>query len=252
MEKIYNKLHKSMKGEKMLTITIICGICIGIFLNICIYEIPREEPILFSIFGSKAVVKSILTKVKCKSFKSKIVIKYLLIVLLNTLIYTGIYIKFGINFEFFKLTIFSSWLIVIGVIDLKTGYIYEKTIIFIGCFGVISFIYEWYITRCLPLSLIYGAIIGFIIMYIIFKVTGGIGEGDIEITTISGFLLGGKSTVLILCLAFIMVAIIASILLSLRIKDRKDKIAFGPYIFLAVIINIFMGENLINYYINFI
>ena len=49
--------------------------------------------------------------------------------------------------------------------------------------------------------------------------------------------------------SFIMGAIIASILLSLRIKDRKDKIAFGPYICIGMFISLLYGQQLLNIYL---
>jgi leader peptidase (prepilin peptidase)/N-methyltransferase len=76
------------------------------------------------------------------------------------------------------------------------------------------------------------------------------GEGDIDIALICGLFLGIKGVILTLFLAFVLGGAIAVVLLILKVKDRKDEIAFGPYLAIGGIVSALFGQELINIYIN--
>ena len=135
-------------------------------------------------------------------------------------------------------------------IDLKTHYIYKSTTIF----GIVSFIFLAIITfitskQILWENLLSGAL-GAIVIGTIVVVTGGMGEGDIEIALIIGLFLGIKGVILALFIAFILGGIIASLILILKIKGRKAEIAFGPYLAMGAIISLLYGTEIINCYIS--
>lgn len=242
---------------------LIIGLCIGSFLNVCIYRIPKEESISFppshctscgyklKFFDLVPVLSFILLKGKCRKCKEKISIKYPLVELVNGIIYLGLYFRFGYTLDFFKYALLTSLLLVIGIIDLKTKYVYRSTTITGAIIGTVFFIFNWISTKEFPFNYFLGAIIGFTIIYIIVIVTGGMGEGDIEIVAICGLFLGIKNILLVIFLSFIFGGIISSILLLRRQKGRKDEIAFGPYIVLGALVTIFIGDIIIKWYSNF-
>lgn len=242
---------------------LIIGLCIGSFLNVCIYRIPKEEKVSFppshctscgynlKFFDLVPVLSFIALKGKCRKCKEKISIKYPIVELTNGIIYLGLYLKFGYTLDFFKYALLTSLLLVIGIIDLKTKYVYRSTTITGAISGTIFLIFNWIITKEFPLNYFLGAIIGFTIIYIIVIVTGGMGEGDIEILAICGLFLGTKNIFLVLFLSFIFGGIISIILLIRKQKGRKDEIAFGPYIVLGAFVTIFIGDIIIKWYSNF-
>lgn len=248
----------------IIIFALIIGLCVGSFLNVCIYRIPREESISFppshctscgyelKFFDLVPVFSYILLRGKCRKCSEKISIQYPLVELVNGIIYSGLYLRFGYTVDFFKFALLTSLLLVIGIIDFKTKYVYRGTTITGAVIGTGFLIFDWITIKEFPIDYFFGAIIGFAIIYIIVKVTGGMGEGDIEIAAICGLFLGIKSILLVLFLSFIFGGIIAILILILKLKGRKDEIAFGPYIVLGAMVTIFIGDIIIKWYTNFL
>ena len=67
----------------------------------------------------------------------------------------------------------------------------------------------------------------------------GMGFGDVKLSFTIGFLLGAKAGFLALYFAFVIGGIIGLILLLLKKKKLKSKIAFGPFLVLGVLIMLF-------------
>ena len=51
-------------------------------------------------------------------------------------------------------------------------------------------------------------------------------------------------------IAFILGGIIASLILILKLKERKGEIAFGPYLAMGAIISLLYGTEIINWYMS--
>ena len=240
---------------------VLFGLCIGSFLNVCIYRIAREESIAFppshcTTCGYELKAKDLVPVLsytflggRCRNCKEKISIKYPMVEILNALIYVIIYLNYGLSIELIKFAIFSSLMIVIGFIDFETKYVYNSTVIFGVVSGIVFILIDWIINKQIPWTNIIGAAIGFGIIYLIVAFTGGMGEGDIDIALICGLFLGIKGIIVTLFLAFIIGGIVAICILILKLKDRKAEIAFGPYLAIGGIIASIYGSQLIEYYL---
>jgi len=248
----------------IIFLILIIGLCIGSFLNVCIYRIPREESISFPpshctscgynlrFYDLIPLLSYITLKGKCRKCKDKISLQYPLVEIINSILYLGLYIKFGYTIDFLKYALLTSLLLVIGIIDLKTKYVYRSTTITGLIMGVAFFIFNWITLKEFPIDYLLGFIIGVTIIFIIVKLTGGMGEGDIEIAAICGLFLGAKNVLLVLFLSFIFGGIIGVLILILKLKGRKDEIAFGPYIVLGAMVAIFIGDIIIKWYTNYL
>ncbi|MCQ2969669.1 MAG: prepilin peptidase [Clostridium sp.] len=242
----------------------IIGLCIGSFLNVCIYRIPREESIVFPASHCTVcsyelqkrdlipVLSYIFLKGKCRECGTIIPIKYPLVEILNSLLYVLVYFSYGNSINFIKGCLLSSLLIVIAGIDLKTHYIYKSTTIFGIVSSMVMIIITFLISGQIPWSNILGGILGALIIKAIVFSTGAMGEGDIDISLIIGLFLGIKGVILSLLIAFILGGIIASLILILKLKERKSEIAFGPYLAMGAIISLLYGTQIINWYMSFI
>jgi leader peptidase (prepilin peptidase)/N-methyltransferase len=65
------------------------------------------------------------------------------------------------------------------------------------------------------------------------------GFGDVKLAFNLGFLLGVKAGLLALYFGFVLGGIVGLILLLLRKKKLKSKIAFGPFLVLGMLIMLF-------------
>lgn len=244
-------------------IIMILGLCIGSFLNVCIYRLPREESIAFppshcTSCGHKLkwhelvpIISYIILKGKCKNCSEKISIQYPIIEFTNGVLYVLLFLKFEYTIDTIKYMILVSLMLVIGLIDFKTKFVYTSTTIIGGIVGVIFIIIEWATTKTFPLDNILGGVISLVIIGLIVLITGGMGEGDIDIAVISGLFLGMKGTAFMLFSAVILGGIVAGVILISKYKSKKAEIAFGPFLAIGTVLSIFYGNQIINNYLNF-
>lgn len=238
----------------------ILGTIIGSFLNLCICRIPAAESIVYPSshctscknkikpYDLIPIVSYVILKGKCRYCKEKISIKSPLMELFTGIMFLSLYLKFGITINLLKYLILFSFLIVIGGIDYNTTDVYFSTTSTGIGIGVLFLIVNWYLKLPIKTYLI-GAIIGGIFILLIAVLTGGMGFGDVEICILSGIYIGTRLTILMLFLSFILGGAIGAILIISKKKSRKDYIPFGPYISIATMISVLLGDKIINWYL---
>lgn len=245
----------------MILFVVLIGLTIGSFLNVCIYRIAREESISYPASHCTScgyelkwidlvpVVSYLFIKGKCRTCKEKISIRYPIVELVNGIIYGLLFFKFGLTITFIKYCVLASILIVIGMIDYDTKFVYRSTTIFGGITALVFIIINYILYKCGIINSLTGGIIGFSVIFLIVILTKGMGEGDIEIATVCGLFLGIKGIILTLFLSFVIGGIVAVIILCLKFKDRKGEMAFGPYLAIGAMITMLWGDIIISTYI---
>lgn len=241
---------------------LVLGLIIGSFLNVCIYRIPNEQSISFPPSHCCScnhrlypldlipIISFVFLKGHCRYCNEKISVRYPLIESLNAILYILIYLKFGLTIYTLKYFILASLLIVISVIDFESQDVYLSTTIFGLIVGLLFMAIEYFVYHNEFLYLILGGILGALIIGTIVFLTRGMGEGDIEIAGVCGLFLGYKLIIFALFLAVIIGGTAGIIILALKFKKAKEKIAFGPCIAIGTIISILYGKELIQYYLN--
>lgn len=241
---------------------VVLGLCVGSFLNVCIYRIPREESICFppshctdcnyklKIYDLIPVFSFIFLKGKCRGCGQKISFQYPLIELINGILYILIYTQYGVSIDTIKYMLLASIMIIIGMIDFKTSYVYTATTVFAAVLGVIFIIINYFDTGKITYDNMIGAAIGFLVIGLIVVLTRGMGEGDIEIAAVAGLFLGIKAGIFMIFLSFILGGIVGSFYLIRKIKGKKEEMPFGPYLAIASIISIFVGNQIVIAYLS--
>jgi len=239
---------------------IILGLVIGSFLNVCIYRIPKEESIAFppshcakcqhnlSSVDLVPIFSYLFLRGRCKYCNEKISIRYPFIESLNGILYLIVFFKFGLTLIALKYCILVSILIVIGMIDYDTQFVFTSTTIFGGIIAGIFIIIQAALYNTGTIDLFLGGVIGFAIIGLIVFLTKGMGEGDIEIAAVCGLFLGVKGILLGLFLAVILGGIVGIIILLLKLKKAKEKIAFGPCIAIGSLISMLWGVEILKFY----
>ena len=97
-------------------------------------------------------------------------------------------------------------------------------------------------------SLVAGGL--FLLIVLISK--GGMGGGDVTLISSLGFVLGLKGILVTIFISFIIGSIVSVLLLSFKLKTRKDPIPFGPFIVIGFLITLLYGDQLIIWYTNLI
>ncbi|WBW99591.1 prepilin peptidase [Oceanirhabdus sp. W0125-5] len=240
------------------------GICIGSFMNVCIYRIPEEESLIPSShckvcdYKLKAkdlipIVSYLLLKGRCRSCGKKFSIQYPLIELLNGILYSLLYIKYDFSIIFVKYSIIASILIVLALIDYNTQYVYSLVswsgIIVSGIFVFIHFLNKENVSSFLVAAMVGVIIFGGINLFskIMYK-KQGLGGGDVEVILCMALTLGISNFILSFFLSVTLGSIICLLLLGLKKIKRGDYVPFVPFLALGTFITMFFGDEIIKIY----
>ncbi|MGL5086346.1 MAG: prepilin peptidase, partial [Clostridium sp.] len=189
-------------------------------------------------------------KGRCRYCGEKVSKQYPIIEAITGLLFVFIFMKFGFTLDSIKFMVLTALLIVIGIIDFKTEYIYTSTIIFGIICGIIFIGIEYFNGFSIsPVNYLVGALAASIILGIIVFVTRAMGWGDVELIFLIGLFLGIKLNLLNVFLSIVIGGLVAVILMATKIKSRKDSMAFGPYIAMSTYIVILFGNDILNWYI---
>lgn len=250
----------------ILALVFITGLCIGSFLNVVILRTLSEESIVFPAskcpkcqtplkwWHNIPVLSYILLRGKCAFCKEPISIQYPIIELITGIIYTILFMKFGVSFDTLFAWIFAALLIVIAGTDIKEKVVYDVhtyTLIGLGLLYAVvvtaTAIYQIhvagtpiefskYILLNNPLSMsILGAIEGALILEICARAgylvagTRAFGEGDTFIAAGLGALFGWRTLLVVLALSvLIQVVLFLPIFVKglIQNKDFKTLISF--------------------------
>lgn len=249
----------------MSILIFILGILIGSFLNVSIYRMPRDKSIVFppshcpqcgtplKWINLIPIISYLIQRGSCGYCGEGISPHYPIVELVNGILYIILYNKFGLGLDFIFYSLIFSALIVIFFIDLEHQIIPNRLNLFIFLTSLLfkTLLCSFYNRPFELLNSLLGLIVsGGIFLLIILLSRGGMGGGDMKLIGVLGFILGLEKIVLTILISFILGAFISIILLLLKIKDRKDPIAFGPFICLAFMVTVFWGNKILAFYFN--
>ena len=259
----------------ILALVFITGLCIGSFLNVVILRTLSEESIVFPAskcpkcqtplkwWHNIPVLSYIFLRGKCAFCKEHISIQYPIIELLTGIIFTLLFMKFGVSVDTLFAWIVSAILIVIAGTDIKEKVVYDvHTYILVGL-GLLYAIavtavaitqmhyagtpleFTKYLLLNNPITnSILGIIAGILILEICARAgyllagTRAFGEGDTFIAAGLGAIFGWKTLVVILGLGvLIQVVIFLPIFVKglVKTKDWKTLTAFSIFVLFAII-----------------
>lgn len=232
------------------------GICIGSFLNVCIFRIPLQKDIVktrsacmncgyqLQWYDLIPLVSFIFLGGKCRQCGTKLSVQYPIIEALNGVLYLIVYSVKGMTVDSVLCCFLTSALIVLAVIDFRTYEIPIGINVFIFILGVIRCIVDRnnIIMHFIGMT----AVSVFLLLLQLLSAGRAIGGGDVKLMAAAGLFLGGKDIVL----AFILGCIVGSIIHLVRMKMKKagHMLAFGPYLAFGIWIAVLWGEKLWNWY----
>lgn len=235
------------------------GLIIGSFLNVCIFRIIKNESVILPASHCTScksnlkpvdlipVLSYIILRGRCRYCKEKVSIQYPLVEVFTGFIFILLFNILGLGIILYKYLVLSCLLIVVSLIDYKTQEIPDQLIIFGLITGALfTFMID------IRISAIDG-ILGFVIggglfLLIAIASNGSMGGGDIKLMAVLGLWFGWKSILIVSLLSFIIGSVVSLILITFKIKGRKDYIPFGPFIALASLIVMTYGKQLLEWY----
>jgi leader peptidase (prepilin peptidase)/N-methyltransferase len=248
---------------------ILIGLIIGSFLNVCIYRIPRHKSIInpsrsfcpnclkpIKAFDNIPVLSYILLGGKCRNCKTRISWQYPFVELLTGILFLLLFLKFGLSVAFLRNIIFFALLIIATFTDFSHRVI-PNVISIPGIILGLVLNLGAELNSASPnfKNAVLGALIGAGILWVfrqaglIVKKQEMMGWGDIKLAGMIGAFLGIANGVLALFLGVFLGVVIWTILILLKIKNRKEYIPFGAFLALGSVITVFFGSNIINWYL---
>ncbi|MDO5560943.1 MAG: prepilin peptidase [Oscillospiraceae bacterium] len=251
------------------------GLCIGSFLNVCIYRLPRGESLVkrashcttcgsrIHFYDMVPVFSWLFLKGKCRKCGEPISGRYPLVESLNWILYLLVLTFIDVQFypaQAVLTALFFSVLVVIAFIDYDTMEIHVSQLVLILIIAAASQILSYFMDFGITLSQrIIGAlcisipffIIGEISAVYIKKKTGeryrGIELGDTFLMLCSGLVIGTKC---IIVSAFAGIFIAAVIGLINKARGKDSKFAFGPYLAAGLVIGTLWGNQISDWYLS--
>ncbi|MDP3038275.1 MAG: prepilin peptidase [Deltaproteobacteria bacterium] len=240
------------------------GCCLGSFLNVCIYRVPRGLSIVsprsfcpvcqapIRAYDNIPLLSYLLLRGKCRNCHGEIFWRYPLVEALTGGITLALFFKFGFSLSFFSLLVFAAALIVITFIDLDHRIIPDV----ISLPGIaIGFLLAILGTSITVKESLIGILVGggslFVVAFVYETLTKreGMGGGDVKLLANNGAWLGWKSVLFSLFFASLLGTFIGGATMLIRKEGRHYAIPFGPFLALSALVYIFFGPQLINWYL---
>ncbi|MFA5038241.1 MAG: prepilin peptidase [Candidatus Omnitrophota bacterium] len=244
------------------------GICIGSFLNVCIYRMGREKSVVrpashcpacqhpIRWYDNIPLISYLLLKGRCRDCRAGIPFRYFLVEFLTGVLFVFLLGRFGLSPVFFVFAAFVSGLIVATFVDFDFRIIPDEISVGGAVAGLLaSFIFPQIQGAYSHLAGLresfFGLVAGGGILWVlgcagdfIFK-KESMGGGDIKLLAMIGAFMGWKAALLALPLASLFGAVVGIVI---KLKTKESVIAFGPYLSIAAIVNIFWADKILAFF----
>lgn len=239
----------------------ILGSCVFSFLNVIIYRLPKDESFVkgrsycpacghtLGVFDLIPIISFLFLRGKCRYCGSKFGVKDSI-----TELFGGLLASFCIYFYDFNpikavlLFAFYCVLYVVAGIDHDTMEIPDGCHIAILMLAIASyFVFD---EISLVSRLIGCLCVSLPMLLISMLLSGAFGGGDIKLMFACGLFLGYKLTLISAALAFLIGGCYALILLIRKRAGKKDRLAFGPFLVIGMMLGWPYGAAIWNWYLS--
>lgn len=235
----------------------VLGLCVGSFCNVLIFRIPKGEEFVRSHshcmhcghvlrwYENIPLVSWLVQGGKCRACKKPISRQYPIVEAVNGACWLLAMLTAGDLITAILLSLLSSILLVLALIDWRTFTIpngLNLAILVLGIVRVVTDPAHW--LRYLIGMVSVGGL--FLLLHVL---TGGrgLGMGDVKLMGAAGLLLGWMNILLAMILGSVSGAVIHSVRMR---KGAGNKLAFGPYLAFGIWVAAFFGDRLWSAYLS--
>ncbi|HJO92377.1 MAG TPA: prepilin peptidase [Victivallales bacterium] len=274
---IFNTIQNTAMMPFWCVVIFIFGLCVGSFINVCIWRIPRKESVTLTPshcpkcgkrikwYENIPVVSWLVLRGKCSGCSEKISVQYLLIELITAFLFVISYIRImTLHYPISMLIPYllaSSMFIVTFVIDYKFKIIPNKityaVIIISLCVGTV---FPESVNRLTHFSGFLNSFLGFLVSLCIFWAISIIGKmvykrdafglGDVKFLAALGACFGLFPAVwfFVIIVASFLGVLFGILLIVFKKKKLTHEIPFGPFLSAAGCVWIIYGPEITVYY----
>ena len=243
---------------------IVLGLCVGSFLNVCIYRLPRGGSLLhprsrcpgcdyeLGWLDNIPVVSYLVLFGRCRRCRTRINPRYPIVELITAVVFLVHYAVFGLTALLVVRLVFACAMIVLFAIDLEHQLLPDR----ITLPGLAAGLVASLAFPPGPLDAVIGALAGGGILWLIaegyFRFTGqeGMGGGDIKMLAMVGAFLGWQLVLLTLVLASLAGALIGVLIMATNRGGMKFAVPFGTFLAVGAVTASLAGPGLIAWYMS--
>jgi len=207
------------------------------------------------------VLSYVLLGGKCAGCGSRIPARYPVIELLTGILTGVVAWRFGFGWEAAAAIAMTWALVAISVIDIDHQYIYDNMVLPLVWAGLVLSLWHpmtgagtLFIE---PKAAIAGALAGYLSLWSVYHlfrlITGkeGMGYGDFKLLAALGAWLGWTMLPLIILMSAVVGAVTGVLMIAFKQHERSVPIPFGPYLAAAGWIAMLWGEQIVNWYLDY-
>lgn len=264
----------SPEAYPILTIFIfLAGLCIGSFLNVCIWRIPRDESIAWpgshcpacnhalAPWDNVPLLSWLILNGKCRHCKVPISPRYFVVELLTGALFAGLWLVHGWTLQTPIYMFFTAALVLGTFVDFDHLILPDRVTIGGMVAGpILSFAFPALQgqTERLPallLSLI-GLALGYGILWLVATIgrlalkREAMGMGDVKLLGAIGACLGWPAVLFTVFVSSLSGTLLGLTLIAAGKKALQSKIPYGPHLALAAVLWMFCGPACIDLYLS--
>lgn len=192
---------------------------------------------------------------KCRGCKTPISWQYPAVELITGVLFALVVWRFGLGYQSLAALAFTALLVAMSGIDLRTTLLPDDLTLPLLWLGLLLSLVPVFAA---PTQAILGAVVGYLSLWSVYwafkLLTGkeGMGYGDFKLLAAIGAWCGVSAILPVLLISSLVGAVIGSIWLALKGRDRATPIPFGPYLAIAGWIQLFWGADLLKAYFDFV
>ncbi len=249
-----------------IVIFVLLGMVVASFLNVCCDRLPARESLIYPPSHCSAcqhrlsakdlipVFSYLWLRGRCRYCQVPIPRRLLWVEIGTAVLFGLAYWRYGLSIELAIALFYICLFIVILVIDLEHRLILNRVVypalavaLLISIFFSIFFPQSKIVPEIAQAAI--GGGIGLVLFLLVVLISrGGMGWGDVKLAALIG-LVTGYLVIVALLMGIILGGLVAVLLLTLKIKKRKEAIPFGPFLSLATIVTLLWGSDILSWYL---
>jgi leader peptidase (prepilin peptidase)/N-methyltransferase len=241
----------------------IVGLCIGSFLNVCIYRIPLSKSIAspgsmcphcqtpIRFYDNIPVFSYLWLKGRCRHCQARVSLRYPIVEFLGGLIALSCFLKYGFSVDAMIYFIFMAALLAITFIDIDHRIIPDV----ISLPGILLGLgASFLLVDMSPLQSLIGILAGGGILwgvawgYSFFMKKEGMGGGDIKLLAMIGAFVGWRGVTFTIFTASLIGTLVGLLVMWQTRQNMKLAVPFGPFLAMGATLYILFGPELIGWY----